>query len=1246
MVTPSLRPTQTFNCSTDGSSFYFYPLEVEDCNVCTGEPLVENGTTDWSAQVNYSVGQSVRATCNESYLCSVYSDEQDIACSPVGWMNATPCYEACVDPPPTAGVNMAMENLTWNGIGAVLRYRCDEGHYIPPNICAGTTLCLRQSTVIIHGIILRELKATQSTTPARRRDSSGISNALYRLRVKMTGNGASYRGVTLLVEFQPPYWVGSIANYTCPDGKMSPRGDTCTSVVANETGWSVLDPEFGCYNACQAPPAVPLHAWANESEAWIWGTEVTYICPGEFEGGGFNYTTVCVDGNWTLFELPYCKGMCGWRFLPTPGIWSNTTTSDSANILHLVLYHNVGISRRPAFAPIPHIRFCQHLAFGPIPRRQILPTPGIWSNTTTIWSKTSTSAYADAWHLVQYHDIRFYYHLAFGPTPRRRHMLTPGIWSSNTWHNPKPGICYNTKTSDSISICRRQALGPKPQHRYMPTSVIWSNITSDSANTWHLFQYHDVSLTDARHLVQFHDVRFCQHLAFGLKPRSTPGILSNTTSSAYADARHFVAAHFVKYHVVGKCQRPAFCQIPRRRHMPTPGILSNTTSSAYADARHFVKYHVVGICNARHFVKYVVGICHARHFVKYHVVGICQRPAFCQIPRRRHMPTPGILSNTTSSAYADARILSNTTSSAYANARHFVNTTSSAYANARHFVKYHVVAYADARILSNTTSSICQFCQIPRRRHMQRPHFVKYHVVGICHARQFCQIRRRHNARHFVKYHVVGICQRPAFCQIPRRRHMPRRHFVKFVSICQCPAFCQIPRRRHMPTAGILSNTTSSAYANARHFVKYHVVGICQRPAFCQIPRRRHMPTPGILSNTRRMPTPGILSNTTSAMPRPVIIPRRRHMPTPAFCQNQVVGICQRPAFCQIPVVGICQRAYNHVVGICQRILSNTTSSAYANARHFVKYHVVGICRFVSRRHMPPHFVKYTSSAYAGILSNTTSSAYADARHFVKYPVVSICQCPAFCQIPRRRHMPTPGIRSNTTSSAYANARHFVKYHVVGICRAAFCQIPRRRICRRPAFCQIPRRRHMPTPSILSNTTSSAYADARHFVKYSSHMLKYHVVGICRRPAFFKYHVVAYATPAFCQTTSSAYADARHFVKYHVVGICRPRHFVKYHVVGICGRHFVKYHVVGHMPTPGILSNHVVAYANARHCQIPPSAYAGHFVKYHVVAYARPAFCQIPRRRHMPTPAFVKYHVVAYANAGILSSSHMPTPAF
>ncbi|XP_037792006.1 uncharacterized protein LOC119587330 [Penaeus monodon] len=112
-------------------------------------------------------------------------------------------------------------------------------------------------------------------------------------------------GATL--EQEPPYWVGSVANYTCPDGQMSPHGDTYTSVVANETAWSVLDPEFGCYNACQAPPAVPLHAWANETDAWIWGTEITYVCPGEFDGGGFNYTTVCVEGNWTLFDLPYCK---------------------------------------------------------------------------------------------------------------------------------------------------------------------------------------------------------------------------------------------------------------------------------------------------------------------------------------------------------------------------------------------------------------------------------------------------------------------------------------------------------------------------------------------------------------------------------------------------------------------------------------------------------------------------------------------------------------------------------------------------------------------------------------------------------------------------------------------------------------------------------------------------------------------------------------------------------------------------
>lgn len=55
-------------------------------------------------------------------------------------------FPACVDPPPVAGENMTMTNFTWNGIGAVLNYTCDEGTLIPTNEVGADRLPRRRNS--------------------------------------------------------------------------------------------------------------------------------------------------------------------------------------------------------------------------------------------------------------------------------------------------------------------------------------------------------------------------------------------------------------------------------------------------------------------------------------------------------------------------------------------------------------------------------------------------------------------------------------------------------------------------------------------------------------------------------------------------------------------------------------------------------------------------------------------------------------------------------------------------------------------------------------------------------------------------------------------------------------------------------------------------------------------------------------------------------------------------------------------
>lgn len=46
----------------------------------------------------------------------------------------------------------------------------------------------------------------------------------------------------------PPFWSGDYVTYTCEDGLMSPFGTTYYIIISTRDGWTILDPEFGCFN--------------------------------------------------------------------------------------------------------------------------------------------------------------------------------------------------------------------------------------------------------------------------------------------------------------------------------------------------------------------------------------------------------------------------------------------------------------------------------------------------------------------------------------------------------------------------------------------------------------------------------------------------------------------------------------------------------------------------------------------------------------------------------------------------------------------------------------------------------------------------------------------------------------------------------------------------------------------------------------------------------------------------------------
>ncbi|XP_042876780.1 complement factor H-related protein 4-like [Penaeus japonicus] len=113
-------------------NYAFVPALVKPCNVCLGEPLVANATTDWDGTVPWETGTSVTATCLAGYALGINMTSLPVNCTETGWEVIPPCYEACVDPPPDPTANMTRDNVTDNALGTILHYNCSAGFHIVP----------------------------------------------------------------------------------------------------------------------------------------------------------------------------------------------------------------------------------------------------------------------------------------------------------------------------------------------------------------------------------------------------------------------------------------------------------------------------------------------------------------------------------------------------------------------------------------------------------------------------------------------------------------------------------------------------------------------------------------------------------------------------------------------------------------------------------------------------------------------------------------------------------------------------------------------------------------------------------------------------------------------------------------------------------------------------------------------------------------------------------------------------------
>ncbi|KAK7077062.1 hypothetical protein SK128_005027 [Halocaridina rubra] len=108
----------------------------------------------------------------------------------------------------------------------------------------------------------------------------------------------------------PPYLNGTVVNITCTTGHLSPTGKNHTSFQFNGTSWIIEEQEFECLKACTSdPPNAGVGILRTYTGYGQWGAVASYDCGvlGLFPDGNATLYSRCLDGNWSLTDIPGCS---------------------------------------------------------------------------------------------------------------------------------------------------------------------------------------------------------------------------------------------------------------------------------------------------------------------------------------------------------------------------------------------------------------------------------------------------------------------------------------------------------------------------------------------------------------------------------------------------------------------------------------------------------------------------------------------------------------------------------------------------------------------------------------------------------------------------------------------------------------------------------------------------------------------------------------------------------------------------
>ncbi|XP_037792004.1 complement factor H-related protein 4-like [Penaeus monodon] len=178
-------------------------------------------------------------------------------------------------------------NSNWNGVnkvvGAEVQYTCDAGGFFG------------------------DLNTTVNITCEESGNWTEIDPEIFFCRIPVPEAPPPTPPGAIMVAPDPPYWVPAAISFICSEDQLSPLNTTNYTIFGNESGWSYLDPDFGCYNVCQDDPfEAPERAESNwNGFSRTEGIQVQYTCEEDHVFADFNATlniTCEGNGNWSSVD--------------------------------------------------------------------------------------------------------------------------------------------------------------------------------------------------------------------------------------------------------------------------------------------------------------------------------------------------------------------------------------------------------------------------------------------------------------------------------------------------------------------------------------------------------------------------------------------------------------------------------------------------------------------------------------------------------------------------------------------------------------------------------------------------------------------------------------------------------------------------------------------------------------------------------------------------------------------------------